>query len=128
MFDDVDLMRENLKAISKGDCLGLRVSQEHYTWLAGKHGMLCAIVEAAAGYVEGHPTSLVNIIQRVRDMREALDESVKLQGHYADLLNAYDGGSRIIFANGDDWMNRLAYVAEKPAQALLPPRPPHVPR
>src|SRR5712672_474926 len=71
-YSDVDLMRENLKAIAKGDCLGLRVSQEHYAWLAGHRGTLLAIVEAAGGYVEGHPTSLVNVLQRVRDMREAL--------------------------------------------------------
>jgi len=75
MFSDVDLMRQNLKEITKGDCLGLRVSQEHYAWLAGHYGTLIAIVEAAGGYVEGHPTSLVNILQRVRDLRDSWERS-----------------------------------------------------
>jgi hypothetical protein len=51
------------------------------------------------------------MVRRARDeilaLREALDESVKLQSHYAALLNDYDGGKRLQFATADDWLERL---------------------
>jgi len=37
----------------------------------------------------------------------ALEESVKLQSHYATLLNEYDGGRRATFADGAAWVARL---------------------
>lgn len=37
----------------------------------------------------------------------ALDESVKLQSHYATLLNLHDGGERRPFASADEWIARL---------------------
>lgn len=40
----------------------------------------------------------------------ALEESVKLQSHYAQLLNGYDGGKRTEFANAAEWLARLAEV------------------
>ena len=40
-------------------------------------------------------------------LRQALKESVKLQSHYADLLNMHDGGQRIRFADADAWIRRL---------------------
>jgi hypothetical protein len=46
----------------------------------------------------------------VREQAEvlaALEESVKLQSHYAALLNQYDGGERIAFANAAAWIERL---------------------
>jgi hypothetical protein len=39
--------------------------------------------------------------------REGLEESVKLQGHYAGLLNMYDDGKRLIFKNAEEWLQRL---------------------
>jgi hypothetical protein len=41
------------------------------------------------------------------ELREALAESVKLQSHYARLLNMWDGGERMPFASIDDWLARL---------------------
>lgn len=38
---------------------------------------------------------------------EALEESVKLQSHYANLLNMHDGGERLTFDSPAAWMNRL---------------------
>lgn len=38
---------------------------------------------------------------------KALEESLKLQSHYASLLNMYDGGKRIEFKSVDEFMNRL---------------------
>lgn len=46
--------------------------------------------------------------QQVEVWREALEESVKLQGHYATVLNQYDGGERIVFNDAEDWRDRLA--------------------
>lgn len=46
----------------------------------------------------------------IERLREALDEAVHLSGHYARLLNAYDGGRRIQFKDGREWMDRLAKV------------------
>jgi hypothetical protein len=41
------------------------------------------------------------------ELRVALDESVKLQAHYAKLLNMHDGGKRMIFQTTDLWLARL---------------------
>lgn len=41
------------------------------------------------------------------DLEKALAESVKLQSHYAGLLNEYDGGKRLQFDSHAAWMNRL---------------------
>ena len=41
------------------------------------------------------------------ELKEALEESVKLQAHYAKLLNMYDEGKRIIFKNSQQWLDRL---------------------
>lgn len=41
------------------------------------------------------------------DLETALAESVKLQSHYAVLLNQHDGGERMQFDSGAAWMNRL---------------------
>jgi hypothetical protein len=56
---------------------------------------------------------------RERVLRVALDESVKLQSHYATLLNMHDGGQRIGFADADAWMARLRETGALPAA----PRP-----
>ena len=48
--------------------------------------------------------------EEAAELREALEESVKLQCHYAKLLNQYDGGSRMTFENVDAWMARLREI------------------
>lgn len=40
------------------------------------------------------------------ELYHALEESVKLQSHYATLLNQYDGGERMTFTV-DSWLQRL---------------------
>lgn len=40
----------------------------------------------------------------------ALEVSLKLQSHYAELLNAWDGGRRLQFASVDEWISRLRTV------------------
>ena len=44
---------------------------------------------------------------------EALRQSVKLQSHYAKLLNMHDGGERMQFASAEEWMARLAELKER---------------
>ena len=41
------------------------------------------------------------------ELWNALEESVKLQSHYAWLLNMHDGGQRKQFANAKEWLQRL---------------------
>ncbi|MGH8521941.1 MAG: hypothetical protein ACREU9_11105 [Gammaproteobacteria bacterium] len=45
--------------------------------------------------------------EQVLALERALAESLKLQSHYAALLNEYDGGNRKGFATVDEWLQRL---------------------
>lgn len=47
---------------------------------------------------------------RVDILEKALAESVKLQSHYAELLNGWDGGKRTGFKDSEAWIARLAEV------------------
>lgn len=51
-------------------------------------------------------------VQEFREMQIALAESVKLQAHYADLLNMHDGGQRMIFADSAAWLARLREIGK----------------
>jgi hypothetical protein len=51
---------------------------------------------------------LVRIGEVLVPLNQALEKSVQLQSHYAQLLNDYDGGHRIVFKDAKDWMARLA--------------------
>lgn len=42
--------------------------------------------------------------QTVEVLQKALFESIKLQGHYAKLLNQYDGGKRMEFKTIEEWL------------------------
>jgi hypothetical protein len=52
-------------------------------------------------------------IYEIKRLAHALEESVKLQSHYAQLLNSYDGGERIGFDNGEAWLKRLDEIKAK---------------
>jgi hypothetical protein len=43
----------------------------------------------------------------IEELRAALEASVRLQSHYAVLLNEYDGGLRRQFASAEEWIQRL---------------------
>lgn len=47
------------------------------------------------------------MLNEVPVLVKALEESVKLQSHYAVLLNMYDGGERHEFASAAEWIDRL---------------------
>jgi hypothetical protein len=46
----------------------------------------------------------------------ALTESVKLQSHYAGLLNIYDEGKRLQFADAAAWIERLTQTGTIPQE------------
>jgi len=46
-------------------------------------------------------------VDTINRLTIALRESVKLQSHYAELLNMHDGGCRIGFKDPDAWIARL---------------------
>jgi hypothetical protein len=50
---------------------------------------------------------LIRATERTEKIRSALEQSVQLQSHYANLLNMHDGGKRVTFPNADAWMVRL---------------------
>lgn len=60
-----------------------------------------------------------NLRDEIALLRKALDKSIWFQSHYAGLLNAYDGGKRMIFENGDAWVARLHEL--EPVPDPLPP-------
>ena len=48
------------------------------------------------------------------ELRLALEASIKLQSHYAKLLNMHDGGQRQPFENADAWIARLRETGKLP--------------
>lgn len=67
-----------------------------------------------------HPAELMqksliekhNLIIEAERYKAALAESLKLQSHYAGLLNQYDGGKRIQFSGVEQWLERLKTVSD----------------
>lgn len=47
---------------------------------------------------------------REEELRQALHESLRLQSHYAELLNAIDGGMRMPFYTVEAWIARLREI------------------
>lgn len=56
----------------------------------------------------------VEAMKTIEELRAALDASVKLQSHYAELLNMYDGGERMTFKDGYEWVARLKVTGTLP--------------
>lgn len=54
--------------------------------------------------------------ERKWHMEIALNESLKLQSHYAELLNMYDGGLRKGFKSIDEWIDRLKMTGTIPKE------------
>lgn len=79
---------------------------------------LAPAIDCKAPYAKVMIAKLVAIAVEATNLRapeierlnEALAESVKLQSHYAGLLNEYDGGKRMQFANAEAWIARLEAV------------------
>jgi hypothetical protein len=48
----------------------------------------------------------------IRELKIALEESLMLQQHYAELCNMYDGGQRMIFETPESWIARLKEIGK----------------
>jgi hypothetical protein len=57
---------------------------------------------------------IAKVIRERDRLRVALEESVRLQSHYAELLNMHDGGRRIGFPSADAWLARLVETGTLP--------------
>lgn len=63
------------------------------------------------GYQNGiHGAFFLSVAQKLEEQEIALNASLKLQSHYAKLLNMHDGGKRIGFKTIEEWINRLKQV------------------
>jgi hypothetical protein len=70
----------------------------------------CEQLVAALRYAESQATLLASRQEEIERVKAGLIESVKLQSHYAELLNMHDGGQRIAFKDADEWIERLKEV------------------
>ena len=61
---------------------------------------------------------------RAENLRVALEESLKLQSHYASLLNMHDGGRRIGFSSVAAWIARLRETGTLPPAGDVSNLPP----
>lgn len=88
-FSDYNLMNENLDKLARGDMLAVRVSCEHYRWLCSARSTISAITHTAGGEVEGYPTSVINILQRIRhlvEIEQAYEQELALIARKRGLL------------------------------------------
>ena len=58
---------------------------------------------------------LIKFVEDRANLAVALEESVKLQAHYAKLLNQYDGGERLAFENAQEWLDRMVELCKIPS-------------
>jgi hypothetical protein len=65
-----------------------------------------AIADRGA-YIVFPRAALESLCAEVELLRTGLEESVKLQSHYAVLLNQWDEGHRRQFPTGEAWLQRL---------------------
>jgi hypothetical protein len=61
--------------------------------------------------------------EETRRLRMALERSLRMQNHYAELLNAHDGGARLGFDTVEAWMERLDSVDGKRPTPAAPQEP-----
>lgn len=54
--------------------------------------------------------------EQVARLTQALTESVKLQAHYAELLNMHDGGKRTVFTSIEQWLQRVTEIKARAGQ------------
>lgn len=83
---------------------------------ARKYGILWQNARARCVRMSTEIAEVAQIMRKVttRDLlvtnetlRIALEESLKLQSHYAELLNMHDGGQRVSFHSVEAWLERL---------------------
>ncbi len=79
------------------------------------HKQKDALVDAANEAAARSRGLVLDLTTCLHNRNHALAESVKLQSHYAGLLNQMDGGTRLQFANAEEWEARLRSLNERPA-------------
>jgi hypothetical protein len=52
----------------------------------------------------------------LHELYNALEQSLKLQSQYAELLNMYDGGKRMQFSTPEEWVERLRKIGDLPGK------------
>ena len=72
------------------------------------------VIQTQNGVVVSGTLKLNEARARVAKLEAALEQSVELQSHYAELLNMHDGGQRLTFANIEAWLDRLAALKDTP--------------
>jgi hypothetical protein len=87
--------------------------REYFDREAPHNGFRYPLVQALHHIWKRDPQVAPLVAERDR-LRIALEESVKLQSHYAELLNMHDGGQRIGFASADHWLARLEETGTLP--------------
>lgn len=117
---DMAILVSNLELIVE-KCLDVIAESGYSTVVKGISGALYVSDEEVARKVRmltrfdvDHEFICVLARDRIIQLSEAVKESVKLQSHYARLLNTYDGGQRLQFDTVESWMERLALVKTKP--------------
>jgi hypothetical protein len=58
-------------------------------------------------------TDFISVHVDIDELRDALEKSIQLQSHYAELLNFMDGGKRLTFRTADEWVERLRVINDK---------------
>lgn len=75
--------------------------------------MIYSTVEGYLAALETHGATAGDIpvlIAKLQETFGALEQLVRLYGHYASLLNAHDGGQRRSFASAEEWLTRYREV------------------
>lgn len=87
----------------------IRVSSDEFHQCEDLADEVAGSIESIVAYAEKSTVDIQMMVETINTLRTALEESVKLQSHYAKLLNMHDGGNRIPFENADQWIRRIAY-------------------
>jgi len=62
---------------------------------------------------------VAHLVSEYQCLATALAEMVKLQAHYAKLLNEYDQGERVSFPDAQTWLDRMADLGKIPHRVEL---------
>ena len=96
--------------MSKSTPISLSILGGVSLWCNTMKDMKCEMLTSSAPF-ELEEQKTMNI--GYDELYHALEESLKLQAHYAELLNMHDGGQRMIFKTINEWVARLRKTSNK---------------
>lgn len=104
---------KELSEFLASDPLASRSAEKWSQLLAtlARQGKRIAELEASQADAPARPEPSTTSSPATTAVMDALEQSVKHQSHYATLLNSYDGGERMTFANAAEWIARLELVS-----------------